>query len=414
MEGLSEAKLQWFKEQEFEIQLFPEKTVKKIKDPEDLRSFIEQELSFWSDFGTIKQNFNQSKENLKVAYSASEEPTNQWQANFKQAVTRLNNAEQTNTSGSSMILFSTTRAGKKMKALIDEFGNEAGNYFVCYMFRNASARIENEAHLAGALEAYLFSEQGKHLRATVTKNKKAFDELHSELDVFFDECVRAETERQSHFEQLSENTEKLQEQATLDFESQRDSFNKTHTEKSEAREKQFNTKLGEWRKKIEDLEDLYRKKLQVEEPVKYWEKLKRSHSIWGTVFSLATVSVGLGVVYFLFSILYDWPPQWLEGNTWDLNTIKGTILLLTMTSIGIYLISLCAKFAVSSFHLSRDAEERRQLTYVYLALIQKEAITKEEQQIVLQALFSRADTGLLKGDHGPTMPGSDLLAKITK
>lgn len=412
MEGISDTKLNWFKEQNFEIRIFPEKTVKKFNDPEELKEFIDREMAYWSDFGTILGNFRESKNSLDTAYAASDEPTNQWQANFKQAINRLNNAEQTNTSGSSMILFSTTRAGKKMKALIDEFGHEAGNYFVHYIFRNADARIENEAQLAGALEAYLFTDQGKHLRSTISKNKKAFDELHSELDAFFGECVRAETDRQSQFEKLSNDTEKLQEQAILDFDTQRDSFNETNTEKTVARDQQFNSKLEDWRKKIDELEDLYRQKLQVEEPVAYWEKLKRNHLIWGSIFSVATVAVGLCVVYFLFNILYSWPPQWLEGNTWDLNTIKGTILLLTMTSIGIYLISLGSKFAVSSFHLARDAEERRQLTYVYLALTKKEAITKEEQRIVLQALFSRADTGLLKGEHGPIMPGVDIINKF--
>ena len=39
-----------------------------------------------------------------------------------------------------------------------------------------------------------------------------------------------------------------------------------------------------------------------------------------------------------------------------------------------------------------------------LALIKNESIDIEDRQIVLQALFSRAETGLLKDDGSPTMP----------
>jgi len=66
----------------------------------------------------------------------------------------------------------------------------------------------------------------------------------------------------------------------------------------------------------------------------------------------------------------------------------------------------------SSYHLQRDAEEREQLAYVYLAIThEQKEIDAESRKIVLQALFSRADTGLLK-DSSPTMPGG--LAELIK
>ncbi len=68
----------------------------------------------------------------------------------------------------------------------------------------------------------------------------------------------------------------------------------------------------------------------------------------------------------------------------------------------------------SSFHLQRDAEEREQLTHVYLALThEKDELDVEARNIILQALFSRADTGLLGGDSGPTMPGINEMLKAT-
>ena len=60
---------------------------------------------------------------------------------------------------------------------------------------------------------------------------------------------------------------------------------------------------------------------------------------------------------------------------------------------------------MSSLHLSRDAEERKQLAYVYLALRNDKVLKDDERQLVFQAIFSRADTGLFKEDSSPTMSG---------
>jgi hypothetical protein len=59
---------------------------------------------------------------------------------------------------------------------------------------------------------------------------------------------------------------------------------------------------------------------------------------------------------------------------------------------------------MSSLHLSRDAKEREQLTYFYLALIQENAVTDAERELVLRSLFSRSNTGLVKGDDAPEIP----------
>ena len=60
----------------------------------------------------------------------------------------------------------------------------------------------------------------------------------------------------------------------------------------------------------------------------------------------------------------------------------------------------------STFHLVRDAEEREQLTFVFLAMQKEKAIDPTERHLIMQSLFSRADTGLLKDEGSPTMPGN--------
>jgi hypothetical protein len=73
-----------------------------------------------------------------------------------------------------------------------------------------------------------------------------------------------------------------------------------------------------------------------------------------------------------------------------------------------------SKLTFSSFHLMRDSEEREQLTYLYLSLNNEGQIDGTSRELVLQALFSHSETGLLNGESGPTMPVQNLLKTILK
>ena len=116
----------------------------------------------------------------------------------------------------------------------------------------------------------------------------------------------------------------------------------------------------------------------------------------------------------LLLTLYNFP-QWLNINLKDFSifNLTGTLLLAVIISIGIYLLRLFIKLCLSAYHLSRDANERYQLTYVYLALVNEGQVSESERSIVFQALFSRSDTGLLKGDSSPTLP-DNMLQQVIK
>jgi hypothetical protein len=94
----------------------------------------------------------------------------------------------------------------------------------------------------------------------------------------------------------------------------------------------------------------------------------------------------------------------LTSNTFTLGGLRGTILVAAGVSAFLYLMNLFVKLATSSYHLARDARERYQLTYVFLALEKDGSVTPKDREVILTALFSRADTGLLKNDSSPSMP----------
>jgi hypothetical protein len=165
--------------------------------------------------------------------------------------------------------------------------------------------------------------------------------------------------------------------------------------------------------KIKELEDTYREKLKLEEPAKYWsERAGKLEKQGWIALSLIIVLVGI-TCWSLAEILWSVPAQIYEswfGNDKSA-AIRWSIIYITLISFIAYAIRSLTKFMFSSFHLARDCEERHTLTYFYLSLLKDSKVDEKDRQLIMQSLFSRAETGLLKDDSSPTMP-SDAIGKI--
>ncbi len=153
------------------------------------------------------------------------------------------------------------------------------------------------------------------------------------------------------------------------------------------------------------LEALYQEKLKLEAPVKYWEARAKKYEQIGNNWLYAFLGSTAISMIILLLVFYHYPEN-LIGALFngDSGAIKGVLLFATMISFLAYVTRLFNRLSLSAFHLKRDAEEREQLTYVYLALNKDKDVQTEDRLLILQSLFSRADTGLLHGDSAPTMP----------
>ena len=154
--------------------------------------------------------------------------------------------------------------------------------------------------------------------------------------------------------------------------------------------------------KIQELEDIYQEKLRMAKPAEYWNNAAKKFRLEGIICAVfLVVSLVLGAVY-----LSNFFTDWLTGQELQvqLNTVQGIVIFGTLLAVYGILIRVLSRLAFSAFHLMRDAEEREQLTYLYLSLINEKKIDEKSRDIILQALFSRSETGLLTGESAPTMP----------
>lgn len=167
--------------------------------------------------------------------------------------------------------------------------------------------------------------------------------------------------------------------------------------------------------RLNQLEQLYEEKLKLQAPAQYWEEMEsdyRESGIWWFIGSMGVAVATVVLLIYIFKML----PNTLSLEYNWMYIFKTSAVITIITSIAVYVLRLAVKMATSSFHLSRDARERSRLTYFYLALIQNKAVTDKERAIVLNSLFSRSDTGLLKGDSSPVMSSNvtDLVNSLTK
>lgn len=169
----------------------------------------------------------------------------------------------------------------------------------------------------------------------------------------------------------------------------------------------FNTLFNSSKDDITTLKDQYGTLLQLQEPVQYWntratELNKKANHILFWIGGASTI-----MIFAVYMLLWFTPEGLLESlfGGDKSKAIRWSFVFVIFISIFFVVIRALLKFMFSNFHLARDAEEREKLTYLYISLLSKGDVSEEERKIVFQALFSRSDTGLLKEDSSPTMPG---------
>lgn len=293
---------------------------------------------------------------------------------------------------------------KKWLELNQISNNTADAFFEATVQKSTTRLNAGIDFFQGYLVAYEYMNQGKtNINKRRNSEDKSLAELRKLLATKNDELIENVTEFENEIIEWKVKTE-------TDFS---DWFGKQVTFLDEAilsHSKNFHEQLSNWTNDKTNLENKYQEKLRLEPSAQYWTTNASNLNTQGRNWARALVlSILLGFITFAIFFIF-----WLEGNktTLSLQSLEGAILFATIISCYAFLLKSISKAMFSSFHLQRVSEESALLTNLYLSLKEGKDDDPESRKIILQALFSRSETGLLSGEHGPTMPSATEFINI--
>lgn len=178
----------------------------------------------------------------------------------------------------------------------------------------------------------------------------------------------------------------------------------------------FQTSLNEWQKekydKLSDLEETYKNKLSLEAPEQLWNERAIEHRKqarnWTIVLIVSVFFLLLASVK-LVNAMHAYSTNVVK----EIPFISESFILISVISFFIYIIRVLIKIVMSNHHLATEYKQKAALTRFYQSLTYAGTdIAKEERLIIVNALFSRVETGLVKTDN--TSESDTLLAILLK
>lgn len=179
---------------------------------------------------------------------------------------------------------------------------------------------------------------------------------------------------------------------------------------------EFQKSVNNWhddkKKKLNELEETYKEKLSLEAPEQLWNNRAREYRIQAIVWTFFLIFVVVSLIMVTKNLV-------LVFHNYSLNIIKEipfvseSFIFISVISFFIYIIRVLIKIVMSNHHLAAEYKQKAALTRFYQSLIKAGTnIDKEERLIIINSLFSRVDTGLVKSEA--SNDNDAILAILTK
>ena len=351
-----------------------------FETPESLYNYIVEEKAFWEEYRNhifLKKYYDayiNAEQNLKNFKNVS------GLHYFQSYITGLKN-NLVNVPSSKTIL---------VKELIKHKDKSDGFFrgFIYSLDPKSSSSSFTSDFLLGVFTGFQYREMIRKIDELIPDQLSSFEESKLRMRTLTDEFIKR------YNELFDSNTEKFS-KLDKDYNDTVNLYMENYKKYTQEKEDKFS-----------QLEKLYRENLMLKAPAEYWDKMSKEYNIKAIISLLISIGIAVGIVGLLIKLIFVIPQ--LDNSEHWFNTIRITAMLTVITSVLIYGLRVAVKLTMSSFHLARDARERKQLTYFYLALINEKAVTDKERELIMTSLFSRADTGLLKGDSSPEMPSINI------
>lgn len=182
---------------------------------------------------------------------------------------------------------------------------------------------------------------------------------------------------------------------------------------------EFQKSIDDWQKekqiKIKDLQETYENKLALEAPERLWKKRSKEHQLLAKKWTRFLIHAVIALIFALVGLVVV-IHSYLNSIQSELPFISESFILISVISFFIYIVRILIKIVMSNHHLATEYKQKAALTRFYQSLTKAGTdISKEERLIIINSLFSKVETGLVKTD---TSNDSDtilaILSKNTK
>ena len=213
---------------------------------------------------------------------------------------------------------------------------------------------------------------------------------------------------QDKLEQLLQEAGENQQEITHFIEEKRKEV-QDQVDKNIAEMDDYKSKVDDWEaekhESLNALEETYRKKLQLEAPEKLWNERSKKYRIWAWCWTcglVLAVAILLPVIAWFMNSLHEFP----KGITEKVPFLSQQVLFIGVISFFVYIIRVIVKIVMSNHHIAMEYEQKAALTRFYQALTYEGVeVDDNEKLIIMSALFSKVDTGLVKTSESVDLDG---------
>lgn len=301
---------------------------------------------------------------------------------------------------------SSSPLAKRVETYRKEVGEKASSFFLSAQITPLNSTTQHQVHdleswrgmVEGVMERF-------QLGMAVAKGRKqaaeqSFEQLREKAEQLVGEKGEA-------YEALHRDYQGLAEAIRQAAEGQANSFSGAQGERDEA----FDVLKQAHEQAMEALRKTFREELGMRAPAQYWLEKRKGHRLWAVVTG-ALSFVGIGGA----AVGLGWQIHDLLQNT-PANTPPDTWRLAVLALVGVFSVwalRLLVRMFLSHLHLLTDAGERVVMVQTYLSLLEGDHLTsKEDRQLILQALFRPASDGIVK-DEGVPFSLAEMLTRTGK
>jgi len=368
---------------------------------DEMNTWIQHEVSFWSWLnnsragGNHDQGLKQALNQLNQAQNTANQAPQYKDSNPQHYQSQLSGvrSQVEEVFLRQRLPHSSTPLAKRIEGYRKEAGDHATSYFASVFVPPQQGHHFQPQELVGwrgLTEGLIerFSLASAPQKGRKQAAEQSFEQLRTKAESLFGDKTTA-------YDALHRDYSELAASIKTAADEQKTQFGGAQT----AREGDFEKLVADHKQEMENLRKTFREEIALRAPASYWEEKRKEHErmskVTGAV-SFGGIAAAAGALGWLIHDLLRTATPNAAPEAWRV----AMIVLIGL--FAVWGVRLVVRMFLSHLHLATDAAERVVMTRTYLSLLEGDRLSsKDDRQLILQALFRPSSDGLVKDEGIP-------------